>query len=64
MRNDARPIGYDQPPSDPLRDTRDSLKHDRQSPIVNPPAEEDARHDNRNNDPALPTGDSTLKTNI
>ncbi len=52
MRNDARPIGEDlpqnqlgedQPPAAP--DTRDSLKHDRQSHIVHPQAEEDAQRD-------------------
>ena len=59
MRNDARPIGEDlprnpigedQPPRDPARDARDSLEHDRQSPIVNPAAEEDVRRGQRAKD--------------
>jgi hypothetical protein len=51
MRNDARPIGEDSPASpvggheEPAADrtapdSRDSVAHDRQSHIVNPPAEE------------------------
>jgi hypothetical protein len=64
MRNDARPIGHDQPPSDPLRDTRDSLKHDRQSHIVNPPAQADASRDDHDIEPTMPTGDSTLGTKM
>jgi hypothetical protein len=64
MRNDARPSGGDQPPIQPTHDGRDSLKHDRQSHIVNPAAEEDARRDDHDTDPVMPTGDSTLNTKI
>jgi hypothetical protein len=52
MRNDARPIGEDSPASpvggtqEPAAaqassDSRDSVTHDRQSHVVNRPAEED-----------------------
>ena len=70
MRNDARPIGEDSPSSplggddavDHEGDSRDQHKHDRQSHIVHPRTEEDAR---RNDDDAtMPTGDSTLNTKI
>jgi hypothetical protein len=75
MRNDARPIGEDSPPSpvggdrDPLGtdqtpDSRDSHKHDRQSHIVHPRAEEEAQRDEGDTDPTMPTGDSTLNTKI
>ena len=75
MRNDARPIGEDSPsspvggdstPGDSQHspDKRDSHKHDRQSHIVHPRAEEEARHRERDNDPTMPTGDSTLNTKI
>jgi hypothetical protein len=72
VRNDARPIGEGSPAS-PVggedvvnreRDSRDLHKHDRQSHIVHPSAEEDARRDDRDNDPTMPTGDSTLNTKI
>jgi len=67
MRNDARPIGHDRP-QDPMvehePDARDSVKHDRQSHVINRRAEEDARRDDADADPAMPTGDSTLKTRI
>jgi hypothetical protein len=41
MRNDARPIGEDQPGS-PVggEDARESVKHDRQSHVVNKEAED------------------------
>jgi hypothetical protein len=73
MRNDARPIGEDlprnpigedEPPRPAEPDTRDSLKHDRQSHIVNPRAEDDARRLDDDTDPTMPTGDSTLNTKI
>lgn len=74
MRNDARPIGHeqspdrrDQRPVDNERsaiDGRPSVTHDRQSHIVNRGAEENARRDDADSDPAMPTGDSTLRTNI
>lgn len=68
MRNDARPIGHGAPDS-PIgtpqsEDARDSVKHDRQSPIVNRRAEEDARRDDADLDPVMPTGDATLNTKI
>ena len=41
MRNDARPIGEDQPRSPTGGDdARESVKHDRQSHVVNKEAEE------------------------
>ena len=70
MRNDARPIGEDSPAS-PIGgdeaanrepDSRDLHKHDRQSHIVHPRAEEEAQRDDR--DATMPTGDSTLNTKI
>jgi hypothetical protein len=64
MRNDAHPIGSDRPPIQPSEDARDSVSHDRQSHIVNPPAEDDARRDDHDTDPVMPTGDSTLNTKI
>jgi hypothetical protein len=74
MRNDARPIGEGSPASPvggdetPLvpqqTDTRDSHKHDRQSHIVHARAEEEARRDDHDAEPTMPTGDSTLNTKI
>ena len=70
MRNDARPIGEGSPAS-PVggdevvnheRDSRDLHKHDRQSHVVHPRAEDEARRDQ--DDAAMPTGDSTLNTKI
>ena len=72
MRNDARPIGEDSPAS-PLggdeavngeTDSRDLHKHGRESHIVHPRTEEEARRDDRDSDATMPTGDSTLKTKI
>jgi hypothetical protein len=60
MRNDARPAGHDKAGSDPLGDVRDSVTHDGQSHIVNPPAERDARRGGHDIEPTIPTGDSTL----
>jgi hypothetical protein len=72
MRNDARPVGpvdpldasHDREPSGQSSDSRDSHRHDRQSHIVHPRAEEDARRDDHDADPTMPTGDSTLNTKI
>ncbi len=73
MRNDARPVGHDQPPipedvRDPSRapapDSRDSVAHDRQSHIINQGADDHARRGDADVDPAMPTGDSSLRTNI
>ncbi|HZP48598.1 MAG TPA: hypothetical protein VFB07_08690 [Vicinamibacterales bacterium] len=65
MRNDARPVGHDEPPiPEPREDPRDSVTHDRQSHIINREAEDNARRDDADVDPAMPTGDSTLRTNI
>lgn len=65
MRNDARPIGHDEPPiPEPRKDSRDSVTHDRQSHIVNRGAEENAHRDDADVDPVMPTGDSSLRTNI
>ena len=70
VRNDARPIGEGSPASpvggdeivDRERDSRDLHKHDRQSHIVHPRAEDEARRDR--DDATMPTGDSTLNTKI
>ena len=52
----------------PPVDQRDSVTHDRQSHIANQDAEVDAQRrayrDAVNEDPAMPTGDSTLNTKI
>jgi hypothetical protein len=74
MRNDARPIGEDSPASpvggsegpvgSQRPDSRDSHTHDRQSHIVHPQAEEDARDPDPDIDPTMPIGDSTLNTKI
>ena len=70
MRNDARPIGEGSPAS-PVggdevvnheADSRDLHKHDRQSHIVHPRAEDEARRDQ--DDATMPTGDSTLNRKI
>jgi len=68
MRNDARPIGH-KAPDDPLgraheEDTRGSVTHDRQSHIVHPRAEEDARGDDIDKDPVMPGLDASLNTKI
>lgn len=78
MRNDARPIGEaatqdHQSPiphesgseaGPPPHDERDSVTHDRQSHVVNQGADENARRDDADVDPVMPTGDSTLRTAI
>ncbi|PYR03773.1 MAG: hypothetical protein DMF97_01160 [Acidobacteria bacterium] len=70
MRNDARPIGEDAGRQSPVprpretsADGRDRVTHDRRSPIVNR-AEETVRRKEADTDPAMPTGDSTLKITI
>jgi hypothetical protein len=68
MRNDARPIGEDSPASplggDHTPDDRESVTHDRQSHVVNKVAEDDARREDHDIEPTMPTGDSTLNTKI
>ena len=68
MRNDARPVGEHAHDESPVghapADARESVTHDRQSHIVNRPADEQARRDDADVDPTLPTGDSTLNTKI
>ena len=77
MRNDARPIGEDAGRQSPVpshstsrgpretpADGRDRVTHDRRSPIVNRRAEETVRRKDADTDPAMPTGDSTLKIKI
>lgn len=68
MRNDARPIGEDNPlgESEDSRpsDARESVTHDRQSHVVNEGAAENAARDDADIDPVMPTGDSTLNTKI
>jgi hypothetical protein len=78
MRNDARPMGHegsdDQSPvikdqadvddRQPENDSRESVTHGRQSHVVNEGAADNARRDDADVDPVMPTGDSTLKTNI
>ena len=75
MRNDARPIGENSPASpvggndgpvgsEPTADSSDSPTPDRQSHIVHPRTEEDARREDREIDPTMPTADSTLNTKI
>ena len=64
MRNDARPIGEDSPAS-PVggnEDSRDSLRHDRQSHVVN--TEADERQPDAPEDPVMPSSDSSPKTKI
>jgi hypothetical protein len=69
MRNDARPIGEDAHDQSPVAshdpkaaresatiDQRESVTHDRQSPIVN--------KDGAEQDATMPTDDSTLNTKI
>jgi hypothetical protein len=43
---------------------KSSVTHDRQSHIINPGAEENARRDDADIDPVMPTGDSSLNTKI
>jgi hypothetical protein len=72
VRNDARPVGEGSPAS-PIggdevvnreTDSRDRHTHDRQSHIVHPRTEDDARRKDLDIDPTMPTGDSTLNTKI
>jgi len=77
MRNDARPIGEDagrqspvpthstsREPRETPADGRDRVTYDRRSPIVNRRTEEAGRRKDADTDPAMPTGDSTLKIKI
>ena len=48
----------------PQDNPRPSVTHDRQSHIVNPPAADEARRDDADVDPTMPTGDSSLRTEI
>ena len=77
MRNDARPIGEDTGRQSPVprdraagdrgrspSDSRDRVTHDRESHIVNRPAEDTARRKEADVDPVMPPGTATLKTNI
>ena len=68
MRNDARPIGEDNPlgESEDSRpgEARESVTHDRQSHVVNEGAASNAARDDTEIDPVMPTGDSTLNTKI
>jgi hypothetical protein len=70
MRNDARPIGEDAHDQSPVAgntadmDERESVTHDRQSHVINRGAEENARRDDADVDPTMPTGDSSLNTKI
>jgi hypothetical protein len=67
MRNDARPIGPRGSRLSPI-DARDSVKHGRESHIVHKQAEERARQESereeRGKEMTMPTGDSTLRTEI
>jgi hypothetical protein len=49
---------------DSTDDGRESVTHDRQSHIVNRGAQENARRDDADLDPVMPTGDSSLNTKI
>jgi hypothetical protein len=70
MRNDARPMGDDAHDESPIddhqnrTDRRDSVAHDRQSPIVNQNAERDAQRRDHDIEPTMPTDDATLRTKI
>lgn len=69
MRNDARPIGEGSgspisSADDARRDHRDRGSHDRQSHVVNRRAEEEVPSNDAEVNPTMPTGNSTLKTNI
>jgi len=72
VRNDARPVGENSPASpvggedavDRDADSRGLHKHGRESHIVHPRAEDDARRADRDADATMPTGDSTLNTKI
>lgn len=68
MRNDARPIGEDNPLGESedsrVSDARESVTHDSQSHVVNEGAAENATREDADIDPVMPTGDSTLNTKI
>jgi hypothetical protein len=63
MRNDARPMGEDAADESPV-DSRDSVKHDRQSPVAHENTERDTQRDDHDIEPTMPTADSTLNTKI
>jgi hypothetical protein len=48
----------------PRGESRDSVTHGRQSHVVNEGAADNARRDDADVDPVMPTGDSTLRTDI
>ena len=66
MRNDARPVGHDQPPvphhrpADESRQTE--VKHGDESHVID--RGEDARPDDEDVDPVTPTAGSSPKTGI
>jgi len=68
MRNDARPIGHEESPvpsgQPSVENHKSSVTHGSESHIVNREAEENARRDDGDVDPVMPTGDSSLKTKI
>jgi hypothetical protein len=68
MRNDARPIGHEESPvpsGHPSAEShKPSVTHGGESNIANREADENARRDDADVDPVMPTGDSSLKTNI
>ena len=76
MRNDARPIGEAAGRQSPVSgghpsdqgearsEHRDRVSHDRRSHVVNEGTEEHVRRKDENEDPALPTGDPSLRIKI
>jgi hypothetical protein len=75
MRNDARPIGEDAGHQSPVpshsisrasreADADSRITYDRRSHIVNRRTEETVRRKDADTDPAMPTGESTLKIKI
>lgn len=58
--------GSDEPSPPRVDDDRSSVTHGRQSHIVHPKAEERVRRDEAegHDDPVMPTGDSSLRTQI
>jgi hypothetical protein len=68
MRNDARPMGENVHDESPVGrqapdDARSSVPDDR-SHIVNRKADENARRNDADVDPVMPTGDASLKTQV
>jgi len=76
VRNDARPIGETAGQQSPVSgghpsdqgearsEHRDRVSHDRRSQAVNEGTAEHVRRKDANQDPALPTGDSSLRVKI